>query len=466
MTIEPDSDREWLRVNDHPEPLGALLEPFDRRRISAAVDETGRIVLIRPDQVLVALGADDDGEAVIKRVAEVDSDLAEGLRTRTFVTDRLARVDLPPSRQPYDRRSPMRWSAAPVGEALAVLEAAEATAMPNYVVQGSQGIKGSPVGAEAHFVGGMMFTANTTETPNGVAVRTTADPSGPPTLLREPLGLGRAPRVLVADTGLCTTGAKPKASPPTAPTGAEHPELSKVSIQTGWVHDGTDPLSIDDEDEQDADGLGYLDFEAGHGTFIAGVVRQICPDAVIETCGVLSSFGDGDVAKLLLRLQAAIKGGGGFDLVVLSLGGYMSELDADLFGQELSTILGGALPIAAAGNQATSRRYYPAALPEVIGVGGLGEDGRAWFSNFGGWVDACAPAVDVVSTFFVDAKEPDGPHFQGWARWSGTSFAAPKVAAALAQEMVLTDCSAADAWRRLSDFQRLRVPDLGTVFNL
>ena len=58
------------------------------------------------------------------------------------------------------------------------------------------------------------------------------------------------------------------------------------------------------------------------------------------------------------------------------------------------------LGVAAAGNQGTCRPFFPAALPEVIGVGAVSAAGRTWFSNFGGWVDACAPGVDVISTFF------------------------------------------------------------------
>ena len=54
----------------------------------------------------------------------------------------------------------------------------------------------------------------------------------------------------------------------------------------------------DDEDEADDDGTGTLDFEAGHGTFISGIVRQICPD-VEASAGVLSSFGDGDTKGVL-----------------------------------------------------------------------------------------------------------------------------------------------------------------------
>ena len=116
-------------------------------------------------------------------------------------------------------------------------------------------------------------------------------------------------------------------------------------------------------------------------------------------------------------------------------------------------------------------------MPDVIGVGGLAADGRAWFSNYGGWVDACAPAIDVVSTFFQDFVEKiDGVEtrrYEGWARWSGASFSAPKVAAAIAQEMYLNvdpatkDLISADqAWRRLSSHQRLRCPDLGVVINV
>ena len=101
----------------------------------------------------------------------------------------------------------------------------------------------------------------------------------------------------------------------------------------------------------------------------------------------------------------------------------------------------------------------------------MASDSQAWFSNFGPWVDACAPGVDVVSTFFDEFDEvlPDRPprEYRGWARWSGTSFSAPKVAAAIAQDMYLHGGTAHEAWARLSrDHRKLRVPDLGVVFNL
>ena len=101
------------------------------------------------------------------------------------------------------------------------------------------------------------------------------------------------------------------------------------------------------------------------------------------------------------------------------------------------------LVVASAGNNASCRPYFPAALPNVVAVGGLDSGGRAAFSNFGPWVDACAPAVDVVSTFFIDYDDVIDAasglvnEYRGWATWSGTSFAAPKVAAVVAQELYL-----------------------------
>jgi hypothetical protein len=45
--------------------------------------------------------------------------------------------------------------------------------------------------------------------------------------------------------------------------------------------------------------------------------------------------------------------------------------------------------------------------------------------------------VDIVSTFAHFAAGPTGepPAFAGWALWDGTSFAAPQVAALLAQKV-------------------------------
>ncbi len=160
----------------------------------------------------------------------------------------------------------------------------------------------------------------------------------------------------------------------------------------------------------------------------------------------------------------------------MSFGGFYQDDDPGIFADKLDELLAEALIVAAAGNQHTCRPYFPAALPDVIGVGGLAADGRAWFSNYGGWVDACAPAIDVVSTFFQTSSR----------RSRASRRAATRMGALERDELRRAEgrrghrpgdvsqrgpgdegsISADQAWRRLSSHQRLRLPDLGVVVNV
>ena len=447
-------------VVDHPERLGDLAPVFDRRRIGFGVDGGGQLVLVRPHSVVVDLGTDDASfERAVAAVATYDDRQAATIRK-----DRRRRGGIVAVAVVNERtiaiHGEQRWSVAPVQDALDRLRDAGASAEPNHVVLGSQSVRGVPVGTEAHFAGGMMFTAEVIDSPIGKVLKTTSDPAPQPAWLPQPLALTghTAPRILVLDTGLRTDGGGGSA--------VEHPYLTCARLHSPWLRTGAG--TIDDEDEYDDDKSGTLDFEAGHGTFITGVIQQICPDADVHIAGVLSSFGDGDVADVIGAFQLAVEQKGEFDIVVMSLGGFMSDDDGELFGDGIRRLLGKGLCVAAAGNQSTSRPYFPAALHDVVGVGGLGQADKAWFTNFGGWVDACAPAIDVISTFFLPVGDPkltEAP-FTGWARWSGTSFAAPKVAAAVAQEMYLSGSDAVTSWKRLADYRRYRFPDLGIVFNV
>lgn len=201
----------------------------------------------------------------------------------------------------------------------------------------------------------------------------------------------------------------------------------------------------------DADLDHELDGQAGHGTFIAGVVLRHAPSARISAQRVLGPDGvcdELDVIRALARLAAT----GEADVVNLSLGCYtFDDRPSPVLAQAVAQLGRRTVVVACAGNAASDRPFWPAALKQVIAVGALHGDDRAWFSNYGWWVDASAQGVDVHSCFvrFGD--------FAGYATWSGTSFAAPAVAgmvcglaatedipAALAADMVLAGAASPD----------------------
>ena len=82
----------------------------------------------------------------------------------------------------------------------------------------------------------------------------------------------------------------------------------------------------------------------------------------------------------------------------------------------------GCVLVAASGNNGERTRYWPAAYPGVIAVGAVGADGRPTaFSTRGDHVALCAPGRTIRSLGLT-----------GYQHVTGTSFAAPFVAAAAA----------------------------------
>lgn len=465
--------------------MGAFAEILMARNIAVGVGTGGQVVLARPDSIVLQAPERADERLRLSSVLEeLNVEVPDLLRRDRDADESLVfRVGLGGER-PELIAGERRFSLRRASDVVERVRAASFEAELNHVVIGAQVVKGDPLGAGASWAGEMAFLGNVYEDPTTGAksLLSTAEPAVAPPFLRLPLHIKpgeEAPRVLVLDTGLRTVESAAKSTGGATNRRPEHPLLERCAIHDGWVSDPV-PGQVDDEDEPfdppaavssvTAPVTNLLDFEAGHGTFIAGVILQICPDAQVIAAGVLSSFGDGDVAGVLSTLEKMSAAHGSFDLVVMSFGTNTVDDEPGIFGRELTRLLGATVGVAAAGNQNTCRPYFPAALPNVVGVGGLAADGRAWFSNYGGWVDACAPAVDVVSSFFSDFQEvldgKDARHYEGWARWSGTSFSAPKVAALIAQEMYLNGGSAGEAWKRMISHKHFRYPDLGIVFNV
>jgi Subtilase family len=195
---------------------------------------------------------------------------------------------------------------------------------------------------------------------------------------------------------------------------------------------------------------GYLAQEAGHGTFIDGIIMQLASEVSIRQVQVLSPAGVTDDASVALAIQALANTA---PVINLSLGGYAQGNVAP----SATSLAIGALPdsvvvVAAAGNNSSSTEFWPAAEAGVIAVGALDTTGSApqvaKFSNYGGWVNVYAPGVNVYSTYLRatyllpnDMAEP----IDGWATWSGTSFATPQVAAAIVNTLAQSGGTARQA---------------------
>ncbi len=206
--------------------------------------------------------------------------------------------------------------------------------------------------------------------------------------------LGNGVKVAVVDTGIA----------------AGHPDLrGKVVAQGNF-----------------ADQFGGARGRVGHGTHVAGVIGAQTGNGVgvaggCPNCRLLSARVDGFLfgritdASVAEGINWSVNNGA--RVINLSLGS--PQPSAILENAVDRATSRGVVVVAAAGNEGTSTKFYPAAYENVIAVAATSRrDGRAGFSNFGNWVDVAAPGVGILSTY------PGG-----YASLSGTSFSSPHVAA-------------------------------------
>ncbi|MQM24621.1 S8 family peptidase [Glycomyces albidus] len=235
--------------------------------------------------------------------------------------------------------------------------------------------------------------------------------------------------------------------------------------------------------------IGEIASHFGHGAFTAGILRQISPDAQVYSLRVAHSDGmahEFEVTAALTHIAEQVEAfrSGDKDAVnvdqVLVPMGYVTEEPDDAFegglrdAVERLALLG--IPIvAAAGNQASDRPFYPAALAAyrhaepgapVISVGALNLNRSiAVYSNEGPWIGCYATGTDLVSAFPIEAhgsrmperraksylwdryrENPDAFDFSsGCAIWSGTSFAAAVASGFLCDAMEETEAYGSDA---------------------
>ncbi|PKK83890.1 MAG: hypothetical protein CVT49_06475 [candidate division Zixibacteria bacterium HGW-Zixibacteria-1] len=154
----------------------------------------------------------------------------------------------------------------------------------------------------------------------------------------------------------------------------------------------------------------------GHGTFICGVIKRIAPDCLLLPIRAFDENGYSNSFVVADAIHYAIDEA--VDVINMSFGNYSSN---PVVQEAVSdAVAAGISLVAAAGNNSTILPTYPATYPAVIAVNAIDSlEYRADFSNYGDYIDVCAPGVNIYSSLAGEFE---------WGEWSGTSFAAPMVA--------------------------------------
>jgi subtilisin family serine protease len=199
-----------------------------------------------------------------------------------------------------------------------------------------------------------------------------------------------------------------------------------VSVPPSWVAFG------EDAGPEDNDPMDFV----GHGTHVSGIAAGRSNNS-LGTAGmawnskimpVRAGYASYDGWGYLEYFDAGraiiYAADNGADVINMSWGGLDdSSFVSDAINYAYSK---GCVLVAAAGNVSSSYAgwsFYPAAYPPVVAVSATDNDDMlsiwSWsvFSNFGGFVDVCAPGTDVLSTL------PGATY----GSYSGTSMAAPFV---------------------------------------
>lgn len=193
-----------------------------------------------------------------------------------------------------------------------------------------------------------------------------------------------------------------------------------------------------------------IDDRIGHGTHVAGIIAGATPENVqlmVLRCFYNASGDDAKTTKsaIITALEHAIETDA--DVINMSLGWNGLNAETYTFLDEIidRAAAEGIIICCAAGNKKTDVRYtYPANNRQVLTVTAIDKSGKfaESYSNWGFTIDFAAPGTNVTSN-----------HLTGEAVMSGTSMAAPHIAAAVAYiKMVEEEISLAHVEQRLSEY--------------
>lgn len=206
-----------------------------------------------------------------------------------------------------------------------------------------------------------------------------------------------------------------------------HPDVaSKVNLRANF----SDSLTDDDV--------------YGHGTHVGGIIAALtnngmgvaggCPDCMLLSGKVLNDSGSGAYSWIANGITWAVANKA--KVINLSLGGSIKS--RTLENAVNFAWNNGVVVVAAAGNSGNQSKTYPAAYTNAIAVAATDNlDKKAYFSEYGSWVDVAAPGVNIYSAW-NDNSSPSNPQpvclsiYECYKYASGTSMATPMVSAVAA----------------------------------
>ncbi|MGB9714640.1 MAG: S8 family serine peptidase [Candidatus Bathyarchaeales archaeon] len=189
-----------------------------------------------------------------------------------------------------------------------------------------------------------------------------------------------------------------------------HPDLAANYVFLGrdWVNNDTDPM---DDNGHGTHCAGIIAAELNNLLGVAGIAQvRIMAEKALNADG----YGwEDDIANAIIHAAE-----NGAKILSNSWG---SDEDSLLLHEAIQYAYNmGLLIVAAAGNEASNTKIYPAAYSEVVAVTATdSNDAPAGFTSFGSWVEVAAPGVNIYSTFW------DGSHT--YTYMSGTSMSCPHV---------------------------------------
>lgn len=212
---------------------------------------------------------------------------------------------------------------------------------------------------------------------------------------------GRRVRIAILDTGL-----SPSATA----------LWSKVDASRNFVETGRP--AYDQPNGTDTSGEGIPDEAVGHGTVVAGIVDAVAPQCRLVVARVADSDGYASSWDILEAIQFSVLSGA--EVVNISLASRRGSLLLELVVREAE--LAGVTVVASIGNDNRHDAYEPAGTSTVVTVSAVDLNAqKASFSNWHAYADVAAPGTSVIS------RDWDGDGVQ----WSGTSFSAAFVSAAI-----------------------------------